>query len=187
VEFAVVPIPAADSPFLEIRPFLQFPEALVSRRDGGSGIGLAKPKDLANANLILPGGGSPRRGDIDRYLAINNVEPNKVLEIDSITGTLSIINKSDWSAIMSPIGVCDDADFRNLNIRLFTNPRLETNFVVLKIKKRDMSTAAEAFLDCLQKEVSVLRELIGHRTRARQQRRIARQGRSVGRSSTPIR
>jgi hypothetical protein len=126
----------------------------------------------------LPGGGSPRRRDIDQYLALNNVEPNKVLEIDSITGTLSILNKSDWSAVMSPIGVCDDADFQSFDIRLFINPPLQTNFVVMKLRKRNLSAAAEAFLDCLQREVLFLKELIGRRTGAPigEKRRIGQGG-----------
>jgi LysR family nitrogen assimilation transcriptional regulator len=164
VEFAIAPIAAADSAFLETRPFLKCPEALVTRRSDTNRIGPAGPRDLENANLVLPGGGSPRRGDLDRYFAMNHVEPNKILEIDSITGTLSIINKSDWYAIISPIGICDDADFQNLSIRLLVDPALETNFAVIKIKKRNLSKAADAFLHCLQEEVLFLKELIGNRT-----------------------
>ena len=159
VEFAVAPIAAADSPFLEIRPFFRCPEALITSRglSDRSDTRMARPEDLMNANVILPGGGSPRRRDIDQFLAMNNVVPSKILEIDSITGTLSILHKSDWSAIMSPIGVCEESDYQNFNIRLFINPPLETNFVVIKTKKRTISAAGEAFVACLQREVHTLK------------------------------
>lgn len=165
LDFAIAPIAAADSPFLEIRPFLRCPEALVTRRrPGGPRDGDAVPSDLARLNLVIPGGGSPRRRALDQYIAMNKVELRNVLEVDSVTGMLSIINKSDWGAIMSPISICDELDFSNLVVKLLVDPPLLSNFVVIKLKKRNLSPAAESFLAILSQESDSLFEVLKARS-----------------------
>jgi DNA-binding transcriptional LysR family regulator len=166
LDFAVVPA-FAGMPGLRSRLFLRTPEVLVSRAGRLGSHGHLKPVQLAGhgaLKLILPSAINTRRQTLETYCASNAIELERTLELDAMLGTLDLVARSDWVAILPGIMMAVDAAGGELQVNPLGSPPLLLDLVVIEPSRRPMSAAARAFHDRM--------ELESQRLNARWQKRV---------------
>lgn len=95
LDFAIVPsIPGR--PGLKSWPFLTTHETLVSRFAPDRHLRPVRMGALGPLKLVLPGIANTRRRLIETYVASNGVAIERMLEMDSMMGTLDFVRGSDW-------------------------------------------------------------------------------------------
>jgi DNA-binding transcriptional LysR family regulator len=110
--------------------------------------------DLPPLQLVLPGKSNARRHSIETYLAVNNIQVNEVLELDTMHGTLDLVSKSNWVSIL-PRALClPDFDGTRRKVLPLTNPPLSVDYMRIETGSRPLNQAARAFADILQEELT---------------------------------
>jgi LysR family transcriptional regulator, nitrogen assimilation regulatory protein len=152
LDFAVVP-GFAGSVGLNMSLLLRDREMLVSAKDRTGQHG--KQLRLAEAGplkIILPGQQNTRRGNIESYCATNGVTIAQRLELDAMMGTLELVRRSDWVAILSSVIMAGDFGGEQFEIRPLTSPRLDIDFVLIESARRAMRPEACHFAEVLKSE-----------------------------------
>jgi DNA-binding transcriptional LysR family regulator len=152
LDFAIVPaFPGLAG--LKSRLFLHTPEVLVSR--ASSGLRHLEPlrlADLGPIKLILPSPINTRRRTLETYCASNGVQVSRALELDAMFGTLDLISRSDWVAILPGIMMAIDGAGGELCINPIVSPELGLDLVMIEPSRRQMTEAALAFLGRMELE-----------------------------------
>lgn len=138
-------------------------EMLVS--GAGTQLDHLKPVRLATLpplKIIVPGAANIRRRNLESYFETNNVRIERLLEMDAMFGTLELIARSDWVAVLPGIITISDArgDLRNVNP--LADPELLSEFVVIEPARRALSTPAALFLDQIRREIQEIAEQWRH-------------------------
>lgn len=152
LEFAVVPA-FSGAPGLKSRLFLHTPELLVSSAKSPL-VHLAPVRlaELAPLKLVVPSKANTRRRLIETYLASNGIEPERLLELDAMLGTLDFIARTDWVAILPAIMMASEIRSRTFTVNPIVAPPLGLDLVLIEPARRPMSASAQAFLEMLQEE-----------------------------------
>lgn len=159
--FSIVPGPVSTAG-LKTRLFLRTPEVLVSNRlSGRKHLAPVRPEELGPVKIVLPTKQNIRRHRIENYLAFNNIEVERVLELDSMFGTLDFISRTDWVAILPAMMMVCDMERSDFTINLLSEPALDLDLDVIEPSRVLMSAAASAFLDTLHVETMQLNDRIG--------------------------
>ncbi|MEE8577329.1 MAG: LysR family transcriptional regulator, partial [candidate division Zixibacteria bacterium] len=116
---------------------------------------LAKTRlvDVGPLKLILPTAGNARREKIDRYLSICGVKVSAIMEMDAMMATLSLIENSDWSAILPSILCYPDMDGSKRKIHPLVSPELTVDYMLIRPMAAELSLPARIFADCLAEEI----------------------------------
>lgn len=181
--FAVVP-EFPNGVGLRSRVFARTPEVLVTSRQGPAHAAEAGRLAVRSPlKLVLPGPQNTRRRAIDTYLASNNIRVDRILELDSMFGTLDLVARTDWVAIlpglMMAAGRSDDA----CTVSPLADPPLWLDLVLIESARRVLSPAEQAFLGVLEEETEHANWPVGRVTdRNRRQRPLARE--VIGRRQT---
>ena len=154
LDFAIVPaFPGLAG--LKSRLFLRTPEVLVSRAGSAMSPRHLEPvaaAELGPLKLILPSAINTRRSTVETYCAANGVEIARVLELDAMLGTLDLVARSDWVAILPGILMAIDDAAGQLAVNPIVSPELTLDLVMIEPSRRPMSQAARAFLARMEAE-----------------------------------
>lgn len=158
LDFAIVP-PTADADGLRSQHVARDRELLVT------GPNTARPHlepvSLADAGplkLIVPGIGNARRDKLDRYLASVGARVESMIEMDAMMATLSLIEHSDWCAIL-PATLCHpDLDGRRRKLHPLENPELSVDYTLITPATGIVSSPAEDFADSVVKQIRAICE-----------------------------
>lgn len=161
LDFAVVPASFAINEALSSKPLGEDRECLVcaAGRDipiRGEGVLLREMEPL---RLVLPGRGNARRNLIDSYLALNDVKVARILELDTMHGTLNLVAKSDWVTILPGILCLPDRDGARRTVAPLVDPPLTVDYMRIETRKRALSPVAQLFADVLQEELNSALEI----------------------------
>ena len=151
--FAIVPS-AVSSKGVRTSLFANVPEMLVS--GPGSALEHLKPvriRDLEPLNLAVPGATNARRRMIDAYLTANGIVVKRLLEFDTMLGTLDLVSRGDWSAILPLMMMTADIERGPYIVNPIVSPALTLDLFVLEPARKAMDAAALLFLDCLRVEL----------------------------------
>ena len=110
--------------------------------------------ELPPFRIVVPSRANARRSRIEHYFVANGIEPEEVMELDSMLGTLDIVANSEWVSILPAVLSPPDKDGRK---RLFTplaSPSLSVEYMHITHKARPLSKASQAFVDLLQMELN---------------------------------
>jgi LysR family nitrogen assimilation transcriptional regulator len=140
---------------VRLRSFMEVPEVLVRARQAHKGSGPLRTGDLSPLKLISPGISNIRAKTTRAYLENQHVEIAEIIEIDSMIGTLDLIARSEWCAIlpsllMSSKMYVDVFDVRQLD------PPLTLQLVTVESASGALSPAAEAFCKTLRSSCEAL-------------------------------
>ena len=94
----------------------------------------------------------------NQYFATHNIDIYKMLEMDGMIGTLELVAKSDWCAIL-PAALCDldlSGDFRTLSPLM--SPPLTTDYVIITSASKELSPVAELFSKRIRMEIMNISE-----------------------------
>jgi DNA-binding transcriptional LysR family regulator len=146
LDFAIVP--AFEPPVgIRSRFLASTPELLVSRNDGRYPPGTAvTPGALQDIRLMLPGPLNTRRQRIERWLTAHGASIAQRLELDSMYGTLDMISRSDWVAILPGVMMAPELADGALSVCPLAEPLFTLDLVVIEAARRAPPAAAAAFL-----------------------------------------
>jgi DNA-binding transcriptional LysR family regulator len=156
LDFAIVP--AFDPPDgIRSRWLASTPELLVSRPDGRWQSGLpVSPDTLRGLNLMVPAPLNTRRERIETWLAANGASVARRIELDSMYGTLGMIERSDWVAILPGIMMAPEVQDGSLAVAPLDSPPLTLDLVVIEAARRRPPPAAAAFLQLIAREIAAV-------------------------------
>jgi LysR family nitrogen assimilation transcriptional regulator len=159
LDFAVVPA-FADAVGLKSRLLARTPEVLVS--GGHLGTAPSAPvrlADLGPLKVVVPTRQNTRRGNLETYFASNDVRLERILELDAMLGTLDLVARTDWVAVLPGVMMARDAADGPFVINPLADPSLHTDLVLIEPARQPLSLAAEAFLAILEEETQRLNRL----------------------------
>lgn len=150
--FAVVPA-GPTGPGLRSRLFARTPEVLVAACGRLTPHG--EPIRLAGAGplkIVLPGPQNTRRKTLESYFAANGVEVARTLQLDAMLGTLDLVARTDWVAVVPGVMMATDLAEGAFCVRRLADPPLALDLVLIEATQRPPEPAAAAFLDVLEEE-----------------------------------
>jgi LysR family transcriptional regulator, nitrogen assimilation regulatory protein len=154
LSFALVPA-FHGGPGLNTRLFQSTLEVLVSSRTTRlEHMTPVRLGDLEPLNLVLPSPENTRRRTLETYLASNRVKVQRVLELDSMFGTLDLVANTDWVSILPAIMMAPDIDRDLFTINTIVEPRLMLDLVLVEPMRQPMGPMAETFLRLLEDETA---------------------------------
>lgn len=107
LDFALVPKGEAVVG-LTASEFLSTPEALVGGPDASFAAGKpVRASVLDGVNLVLPTRRNQRRRKIDDWLRDQEARPARIVELDTMMGTLDLVRRSNWVSILPILLVAD--------------------------------------------------------------------------------
>jgi LysR family nitrogen assimilation transcriptional regulator len=132
---------------LKSRLFLRTPEVLVCRAAPiRPHLQPIRAADLGPLKLILPSAINTRRRTLETYCSSNAIPLARVLELDAMLGTLDLVSRSDWVAILPGIMMARHEAASGLAVHPITSPELWLDLVMIEPSRRPMSAPARAFL-----------------------------------------
>ncbi len=152
LDFAVVP-EFLGATGLKTRLFSQSHEVLISRTrrqpPHGAPVRLA---ELPPLKLVVPSRENARRPRIETYIASNGVRIERMLELDSMLGTLDFIARTDWVTILPALVVADADASRLFTVNPIVDPPFRVDLVLIEPARQPLSSAAGAFVEILEEE-----------------------------------
>lgn len=153
VDFAVV-IDPPNHAGLEIETISREKMVLIS----GGALKLApwEPVKIAAMpplNLVLP---SPRHGlraNLDRVIAAGEIKVARMVEMDSMQGSIEFIRNSNWATVLPFTAVTGDAGARSLCFNPIVEPEILCNFYLIHLIQKPLSAAAHVLVDALELEL----------------------------------
>ncbi len=160
IDFALVSAGAAVTG-LDQSPIARDREMLVTAPDFAATAGVAHldPVQLATLGplrVVVPGRANARRTRLDAYFAAQGVTIAEVLEMDSMLGTLELVARSDWVAVLPGIICAGDADGRARRVHPLIAPEMHSDFVLIEPARGSLSPAAREFVAVLRQEITAL-------------------------------
>jgi DNA-binding transcriptional LysR family regulator len=152
LEFAVVPA-FSGAPGLKSRLFLQTPEVLVtSAKSAQTHLAPIRLAELGPLQLVVPSKANTRRRLIETYLASNGVAIERLIELDTMLGTLDFVARTDWMAILPGIMMATEIGPRQFTVNPIAAPPFGLDLVLIEPARRPISPGAAAFLEILEEE-----------------------------------
>lgn len=153
LDFALVPA-GADLAGLRAAHLTANREMLVTGKDYGlTHMTPVRLTELGPLDIIVPGNTNVRRRRLDTYFNTHGVQVRRVLEMDAMLGTLELVARSRWVAILPGLICVADADGRRRHVNPIIGPDLVSDFVVIEPARSALSPQAALFLEALRKEI----------------------------------
>ena len=83
-------------------------------------------------------------------MARNGVAVDRVLELDSMMGTLDLVASSGWSTILPGVMMARDRTSQRFTINAIASPPLSLDLIAIQTRRRTLSEAGQAFQRVLQ-------------------------------------
>jgi len=174
LDFAIVPA-FSGMPGLKSRLYMRTPEVLVASTPGtivhGRPVRLA---DVSPLRLVLPTKANTRRGLIETYCGSNGVTIDRILELDSMLGTLDFVARTSWMTILPGLLMAVDLPGSELLVAPISDPEFTLDLVLIEPSRKPMSPAATAFLEILEEESQILNQRWTHLGRVSTKRKSRR-------------
>ena len=136
---------------LKSRMFLQTDEVLIS--SARSSLRHSKPVRLGLLDplkILVPSRENTRRTRIETYLTSNGIKIERMLELDSMFGTLDFIALTDWVTILPALVVAAQETPRRFTVNTIADPPFSLDLVMIEPARRSMSPSTQAFIKMLK-------------------------------------
>ena len=153
LDFAVVPA-LVETMELPSRPFLRVPEVLVTGRVKHANAKAIDLRTVAGLHLVVPGRENVRHAYITAYLRAVGVKIERMMEVDTMTGTLGIVKGSEWATILPSIAMSKE-DRKDFSIKRI-KPALLFDLIAIEPPGRHLSAAAEEMLRVMAAQATAL-------------------------------
>jgi DNA-binding transcriptional LysR family regulator len=140
---------------VRVTPFMEVPEVLVRARQACRDSGPLRTGDLGPLKLISPSISNVRAKTTRAYLENQHVEIAEIIEIDSMIGTLDLIARSEWCAILPSLLMSSQMYVDIFDVRPL-DPPLTLQLVTVEAASGALSPAAEAFCETLRSSCKAL-------------------------------
>jgi LysR family transcriptional regulator, nitrogen assimilation regulatory protein len=109
--------------------------------------------DLGKLKLILPSAKHSLRQVVESAVRIGAAGSGRLLEIDGMLGTLELVQKSDWAAIVAGTAVAQAVKQGRLVAEPIYGPELWLDFYLIRQTNAVLSVACREFLQLLQETI----------------------------------
>ncbi|HID67072.1 MAG TPA: LysR family transcriptional regulator [Roseibacterium sp.] len=160
LDFALVPGFAGETG-LKVTHLNRSREMLVSGpRLGLRHLAPLRLSDQPPLKIILPSRSNIRRSKIAEYVETHGVRIDRVLEMDTMFGTLELVAASDWVTILPWIICSPDAEGDGVARRIspLIDPPLHSEFVVIEPARSPLPPEGHLFLEEIRVELDRLVE-----------------------------
>lgn len=161
LDFAVVP---ASDVNVRLRASLMATDQeylVVSSESDIVADGSVRLAELPPLDLVLPSRENARRLKIDQYLAINGIEPRRLMELDSMFTTLDLVARSDWTTILPGILCLPDLAGDRRRVIPITGPDLSVDYLRIEPISVPFSDAGQTFYSFLMDELVTALDQLG--------------------------
>lgn len=115
-----------------------------------------RARDLPPLKLVVPGIANVRRAKVVEYMTTNGVRIERMMEMDSMMGTLDLVGRSEWVAVLPGLVCGPDADGRERHVAPLAEPALRSDFVSIEPSRRPLSPQAALLLAELKADIVAL-------------------------------
>jgi len=165
IDFAIVPS-VKNSLGLNVNFVSQDINLLVSSKSSKfKHLSPLSPKELKNTDIkiILPSSENSRRIAINEYFSTHGINPDSILEMDAMIGTLEMVTTSDWCSIL-PATLCDlDLNGNKRNLSPIHSPALITDYVLITSASKELSYATKIFIEKISEEIKKIGQNINQK------------------------
>ncbi len=156
LDFGIVPA-ESDSRAVQSALFARTPEFLVSSPTSGrKPFANVRLSELGPLKLVVPSTLQARRRHLEQYLKAANARVERRLEIDTMFGTLHLVQETDWVAILPGIMMAQDLRGGKLHVNPLANPPLMLDMYEIHQSRNPLKPAAVEFLHELRTEAERL-------------------------------
>jgi DNA-binding transcriptional LysR family regulator len=106
-------------------------------------------RDVGAFKLIRPSERNARRRKLDLYLETLGLEATATLDMDSVMGTIHLVEESDWYAILPGTLCHSDLDGKSRKLHPLMGPELSHDYVLITPATVQISPAARELADSL--------------------------------------
>lgn len=138
---------------LRSRHLCRTPEVLVAA--SSRGLVHRRPVNLSTLGpikVVLAGLQNPRRLRLDAYFAANNVNIERILQMEAPKDCLELTAESDWYTIAPGMGMAHDLEGGRWTASPIVQPALWADVMVIEQAKQTLDPATAAFLVVLEEE-----------------------------------
>jgi DNA-binding transcriptional LysR family regulator len=153
LDFAIVPATAGIAG-VKSRLFLRTPEVLVGAKAYTKRRTMepVRAADLGQLRLVVPGRANTRRLSIETYFTSNGVSIDRLIELDAMLGTLDLVGRSEWVAVLPGVMMASEMEADSLTINPLADPPFTLDLMLIEPARRTISPLAAAFLEMLETE-----------------------------------
>ena len=148
LDFAIVPA-FAGAPGLSLQPFLQTWETMVASKTRGSHLDPVRLRECGPLRVVAPSGLNTRRRNLEIYFKTNHVQVERILELDTMMGSLDFVAASDWVTIVPALMMNGDIQSGQYSVRPIIGPTAALDLVLIEPMRSMLSPPAQAFLEIL--------------------------------------
>ena len=156
LDFAIVPSQTMPDN-ISARHFATDDEYLVQSAENG--LASLQPVALSqidNLKMVLPGSGNARRDSLNVFFKRHRIRPAEVLELDTMMGTLDLIARGGWSAILPGVLCLNEQYHTTRTIHPINEGNLQLDYMLIKSASKPVSPAGNELLSLIETEVNKL-------------------------------
>jgi LysR family nitrogen assimilation transcriptional regulator len=143
----------APSPAIDLKPLLEEPLCLISRRTTRRVAATVRLRDLPDYALIIPSRPHAIRALVEARLATIGARPQVALEVDAIGAILELVAEGQGHAVLSPRAMNAADVARKLVARPIVKPALTSSLAIAVSAQRPPTPVQDA-------AVALVRELV---------------------------
>ena len=160
LDFALVPAFVKEDG-LRVEHFARDREVLLCSKQFSDANGLTPlvPVQLSTLkplNIIVPARSNTRYGRLNEYFTTHGVAINRMMELDSMMGTLELVAMGEWVSILPQMLCGNEKDGSQRSLHPVSDPELYSDFVMIAPSRRPLSPQAEYVLEALRAEFAAL-------------------------------
>ena len=115
--------------------------------------------ELASLKLVAP---SPRHAlhhVIDRAIRTGNLRIKRMIELDTVTGMIEFVRRSDWVTILPLAAVVADLNSDQLRVNPIIEPAIITDLYLIHLQQTPLSRTAKAFVVALKAKMDAISDI----------------------------
>ena len=156
IDFAIVP-EAPVPPEVRAHRLARDDEYLVTRAGGGRPhLSPVRLDALGPLSLVVPTAANARRASIDRAIRESGAAVARLVELDAMMGTLDLVARSAFVAILPGVIVASDRDGALRSLHPVASPAMSLAYMRIEPATRALSRPARIFADALAGEIETV-------------------------------
>jgi DNA-binding transcriptional LysR family regulator len=118
-----------------------------------------KLSDLAPLKLVAPSSRHSLHDIIDRAIRTGNLRVERMIELDTVTGMIEFVRRSDWATILPLAAVVADLGSDQLRVNPIVEPAIATDLYLIHLQQTPLSRAADSFVAALKAKMDAVSDI----------------------------
>lgn len=116
-----------------------------------------QPVDLSqarNLKLILPSSQHSLRRMLDKHIKAGAIRTARLIEIDGLSGTMHVVESSDWSTALPSVAVINDIDTERFILNPIKSPNISSDIYEIHSPDNPLSLPSMKFSEMILEELN---------------------------------